>query len=405
MEEKESGRMQFPHERVPEVRKIAVLRANGLGDYIFTLPALEALRVTYPQAEIVLLGKQWHRDFLTQRRGPIDRVIVIPPTKGVNEIAGVEEDPAELELFFESMRQEAFDLALQLHGGGRNSNPFVLRLEARVTAGLKTPDAVPLDRWIPYIYFQSEIARLLEVVSLVGTAPVALEPRFSLREEDIIEAQKVVPEIAKPIAALHPGAGDPQRRWPPEKFAEVGDALAKAGAYVVVIGTGDERELLEAVIDNMQCSAQNLCNRLTLGGLAGLLSRCRVLVSNDSGPLHLAQAVGSSTVGIFLCFNMINAGPFTRLRHRPLIAWQVRCPVCGIDRSQRECEHRPSFVAGIPTASVIEQALDLFLHGDSASQRETDETMASCRSYSPISLKEACRAGTQRHAASPSFQL
>jgi ADP-heptose:LPS heptosyltransferase len=360
MEEKERGKMQSLYERVPAVRKIAVLRANGLGDYIFTLPALAALRAAYPEAEIVLLGKQWHKDVLTGRPGPLDRVIVTPPSTGVNETAGVNENSAALGRFFDAMRYEAFDLALQLHGGGRYSNPFLLNLGARVTAGLKTPDAAPLDRWIPYIYFQSEIMRLLEVVSLVGAAPVEFEPRFLLRREDIIEASRVVPEIAKPIAALHPGAGDPQRRWPPEKFAGVGDALAKAGAHVVVIGTNKERELVEEVIDIMRCEAQNLWNRLTPGGLVGLLKRCRLLVSNDSGPLHLAQAVGTPTVGIYLCFNMINAGTFTRARHRPLIAWQVTCPVCGVDRSQRECEHRPSFVAKISTASVIEQALDLY---------------------------------------------
>jgi ADP-heptose:LPS heptosyltransferase len=358
--------MQSQFEKVPGVCKIAVLRANGLGDYIFTLPALEALRAAYPHAEIVLLGKQWHKDFLTGRPGPIDRVIVIPSAHGVNEVAGVEEEPAKLEHFFTEMKKEQFDLALQLQGGGRYSNPFLLRLGARVTAGLKTPDAEPLDRWIPYIYFQREIVRFLEVVSLVGAAPVELEPRLSLLEEDIIEAQKVVPATSKPIVALHPGAGDPQRRWPAVKFAAVGDALVKAGAHVVVIGAGEEEQkILEAVIDNMQTEAQNLWNRLTLGGLTGLLSRCRVLISNDSGPLHLAQAVGTATVGIYIGFNMINAAPFTRLRHRPIISWQVTCPVCGIDRSQQECEHRPSFVANIPTENVLEQALDLFLYGDS----------------------------------------
>ncbi len=357
--------MQSRYMRVPDVRKIAVLRANGLGDYIFTLPALVALKVAYPQAEIVLLGKEWHKDFLTGRPGPVDRVIVMPPSRGVNEIAGAEENPAQLEHFFAAMHKEQFDLALQLQGGGRYSNPFLLRLGARLTAGLKTPDAKPLDKWIPYIYFQREIVRFLEVVSLVGAAPVELEPQFAVIEEDIIESQKIVPEISKPIVALHPGAGDPQRRWPPEKFAAVGDALAAAGAHIVVIGAVDDREILEAVIATMHTEAQNLCNRLTLGGLSGLLSRCRLLVSNDSGPLHLAQAVGTATVGIYTCFNMINAAPLTRSRHRPLISWQITCPVCGIDRSQHECEHRPSFVANVPTENVIEQALDLFLCNDS----------------------------------------
>jgi ADP-heptose:LPS heptosyltransferase len=342
------------------MRKITVLRANAIGDFIFALPALEALRAAYPQAEIVLLAKKWHANFLANRPGPIDRVVVIPVSKGVNEEPGLVENLAEQEQFFKAMAQERFDLAIQLHGGGRYSNPFLLRLGARMTIGLKTPDAVPLDQWVPYIYFQPEIIRYLEVVSLIGAKVPALQLRISVIEEDLVEARRVVPDQEKPLVALHPGAGDPQRRWPPEKFAAVGDALAAAGAHIVVTGTKEEEHLVNAVITLMRAEAQNLCGCLSLGGLAGLLSRCRVLVSNDSGPLHLASAVGTATVGIYWCFNLVTAGILTRSYHRPVISWRLTCPICGIDRSRMSCDHRPSFVADIPTEEVIMAVLDLF---------------------------------------------
>jgi ADP-heptose:LPS heptosyltransferase len=127
-----------------------------------------------------------------------------------------------------------------------------------------------------------------------------------------------------------------------------------------VIGTTEEKQLIEAVVTNMKARAQNLCGRLSLGGLAGLLSRCRVLISNDSGPLHLAAAVGAATVGIYMCFNLVTAGLPTRVHHRPVVSWRVQCPICGIDRSQAACEHRASFVADIPAEDVIAPALDLF---------------------------------------------
>lgn len=347
-------------EKIPHVRKIAVVRANALGDFIFALPALEALRGAYPQAEIVFLGRAWHASFLAGRPGSIDRVIVLPPTKGVSEPPEYTEDPIEQERFFEAMRQEHFDLALQIHGGGRYSNPFLLNLGAKVTVGLKTPDAVALDRWIPYIYFQAEILRYLEVVSLVGATPNTLEPRLLLTEPDMNEAWTVVPEGEKPLVVLHPGAGDPQRRWPPEKFAAVGDALASAHAHVVVTGTREEQALVEEVVRTMKAEAQNICDRISLGGLAGLFSRCRVVVSNDSGPLHLAAAVGAATVGIYWCGNLYTAGMLTRSCHRPHVSWQVTCPVCGIDRVFKTCEHQPSLVANIPTNEVRDSALALF---------------------------------------------
>ena len=64
---------------IPDVHKIAVLRCNALGDFIFTLPALDALRAAYPHAEIVLLGKPWHAEWLATRPSPIDRVVAVPP--------------------------------------------------------------------------------------------------------------------------------------------------------------------------------------------------------------------------------------------------------------------------------------------------------------------------------------
>ena len=348
-----------PQHFLGEVRKIAVLRANGIGDLIFTLPALNALRSAFPQAEIVLLGLDWHAQFLTGRSGPIDRVEVVPDSRGISLPEQAEEDPEQLENFFRRMHEENFDLAFQMHGGGRYSNPFVKRLGARLTVGLRTPDAIELDFWVPYIYFQSEVLRYLEVVSLVGATHTSLEARIPVMEQDLDEAERWVPEISQPLAILHPGAGDPRRRWPMNKFAEVGNTLAWAGAHVVVIGTEQERELDEGVVNAMLGNAQNLCGKLTLGGLVGLLSRAQVVVSNDSGPLHLAEAVGTPTVGIYWCGNMITAGPITTRIHRTMISWQLECPVCGLNCTRNNCEHQVSFVSEVSKEEVTASALEM----------------------------------------------
>lgn len=353
---------------IPGVRKIAILRANGIGDFIFALPALEALRATYPDAEIVLLGKHWHAEFLRDRPGPVDRVVVVPPCRGVTVPPDADDDPAELDRFVSAMRRERFDLVIQLHGGGRYSNPLALRLGAGLTIGLRAPDVPPLDRWLPYVYYQSEIHRYLEVAALAGAPPVTLDPRLAVTDRDLAESFAVLPETGEPLVALHPGAGAPDRRWPPEKFAAVGDALARAGAQVIVIGSEPERRLVKLVLAEMETAAEDLCGKLSLGGLAGLLSRCALAVSNDSGPLHLAAAVGTPTVGIFWCLNMITAGIPGRRRHRPVISWQVTCPVCGTDHSRGWCPCGNSFVAGIPVEDVVEPALEL-LHSARESER------------------------------------
>jgi ADP-heptose:LPS heptosyltransferase len=345
---------------VPQVRKIAVLRANGIGDLLFTLPALEALRRAYPSAEIVLLGRPWHRDFLAGRPGPIDRVEVVPVCRGIREEPGRTEDETEISAFYAAMQSERFDLALQMHGGGRNSNPFVRRLGARITAGFKTPDAEPLDRWIPHIFFASEVLRFLELAALVGCAETAVleEPRLQLVARDHAEAMRSLPE--GPLVALNPGAGDSRRRWPTAKFAAVGDALASRGATVLLCGSAGDKPLCADIARRMHAHPWDYAGRLSLGGLAALLSRCRVLVSNDSGPLHLGRAVGTPTVGLYWCGNLITAGPLTTAFHRCHLSWRLDCPVCGKNCMQESCEHRESFVDMIDADSVTATAIELF---------------------------------------------
>jgi ADP-heptose:LPS heptosyltransferase len=276
----------------------------------------------------------------------------------VSESNDFEENQAEMDAFFRSMAQERFDLALQMQGGGAFSNPFVRRLGARVTAGLQSGNAVPLDRNVPYIYFQPEIMRSLEVVALVGAYPAGLEPCFPITDEDVRESLSAVARVEN-LVALHPGVGHPGRQWPAVRFAATGDALAREGATVIVVGGAGEKDLGACVVEHMEAASVNAAGRLSLGGLAGLFSRCRVVVSNDSGPLHLACAVGAATVGIYWCFNLYTAGPLTRTRHRPVVSWRIRCPVCDRDQTQDPCVHRASYVADIPVEHVVQAALDL----------------------------------------------
>ncbi len=304
--------------RVDGVARIAVLRSNGIGDLVFALPALEALRRTYPGAEITLLGAAWAPTLLAGRPAPVDRVVVVPGPSTRWSRIGTGDD-RELEKFVAAQRRRRYDLAVQMHGGGRESNHLVRALGAGVTAGLRTPDAQPLDRCIPYVYYQPEVFRFLELVALVGAAEAPLTPHLAVTEADVAASLDVVPATPAPLAVLHVGASDPRRRWPPESFARVGDALAAAGTEVVVIGAADERAAVTSTVAAMRERAVALAGVLSLPALVGLLSRAAVTVGNDSGPLHLAEAVGAATVGVYWCGNLINAGPATRTRHRALL--------------------------------------------------------------------------------------
>lgn len=359
------------------IKKIAVLRANALGDFIFSLPALKALRQTFPSAEIVLLGKKWHKEFLTARTCPVDRVVVVPELPGIGEANDFVGDWEEITTFFRSMKREKFDIAVQMHGGGKFSNPFVKDLGAKLTVGLRTQDAVPLDMTIPYIYYQHEYLRYLEVVGLVGAKTQSLAPSLSVTESDISSALPIVKNLEKPFVVLHPGASDARRRWSTTNFAAIGDFLSERGFSVVITGTRSEKNIVQDVVQHMQTPAVNTCGLLSLSGLIGLLSQASLVIANDTGPFHVSYALKVPAIGLFWCGNMINGAPLSRNKIRPLISWVTACPLCGEDCASfypflphNSCQHKVSFVSGITEGEVRQTIEEMIAEGIVLQQKE-----------------------------------
>ncbi|MFC3299586.1 glycosyltransferase family 9 protein [Arthrobacter agilis] len=351
-----------------DVRRIAVLRGGGLGDLMFALPAIAALKARYPGADITLLGMPGHAALLEGRPGPVSRVVELPYSPGVRPGGAVDgtADADAVDAFFEGLAG-SFDLAVQLHGGGRNSNPFLLRLGARHTIGTRTPDAPGLERTIPYVYYQHEVFRALEVVGLAGAVPVDLEPRVAVTPAEAARAAELTG--TGPVLALHPGATDARRRWPAASFAEIAVRAAADGCEVVVVGDAGDAAAAEEIVriaraTSPSADVRSLAGQLSLGDLAGILDRSAVMVGNDSGPRHLAQAVGTPTIGVYWIGNVINAGAIGRSLHRVHFSWISQCPVCGVDVTQvgwtaQRCEHDDSFVATVQPEAVYADVAEL----------------------------------------------
>lgn len=369
------------------VERIAVLRGGGLGDLFFAMPALTALAQAYPQATITLLGTPIHAALLRDRPGPVDEVVVLPHAEGVRPLPAGQEhyDAGEIERFQEQMRARSFDLAVQVHGGGRYSNGFLLGLGARHTVGTATEDAPALERTVPYHYYQHEVLRALEVVGAAGTSTAAVSPTLEVTERDRAEAREATNAVGAdpeaPWLVVHPGATDARRQWPTSSFAQLASQAAADGYEVFLVGDDSEAGLAQEIRSLAVAGCADatggtdatggagggihvLAGVLGLGGLAGLLDSCTVMLGNDSGPRHLAQAVGAPTVGIFWVGNLIMAAPFERSRHRVHLGWVTRCPECGIDVTQvgwnaPHCGHVFPLTAEVAVADVFADVQDL----------------------------------------------
>lgn len=311
------------------VRRLAIIRALHLGDLLLAVPALRAIRQGFPSAEITLIGLRWSQDFVHRFRHYLDRWREFPGYPGLLEVRG---DPERTRAFVTAERAYGYDLVLQMHGNGRVSNAFALELGARRTVGFYPETPPPgLAPAAPYPDAVHEIERHLILARLLGLAATDRQLEFPILPEDEAALREVVSEDlgrGGPLVGIHPGARPPARRWPAEFFAAVADSLVRRhGACVVVTAGPGEESVAAEVVSRMKEAALNLAGRTSLGALAALIRRYDLMISNDTGPAHIAVALDRPSITIF--------GPADRRRWAPLdprrhpIAFQsVGCSPC-----------------------------------------------------------------------------
>jgi ADP-heptose:LPS heptosyltransferase len=192
--------------------------------------------------------------------------------------------------------------------GGRRSAGFFLPGEHR-------PDR---ETFLPYPA-SPEPVRLVELVEFLGAPRRGLELEFPVREADHAEVG-ALPEAAaianRPYVCVHPGSSERASRWPADRFARVADEIASKGFAVVLTGNAAEAELCEAVRRTMGRPAIVLAGKTSLGAMASLLSRARLLVCNDTGVSHLAAALRVPSVVVFTGSDVRRWAPIDRTLHR-----------------------------------------------------------------------------------------
>jgi ADP-heptose:LPS heptosyltransferase len=282
-------------------RKVALLRASRIGDFLCATPAIRALRAALPDAEITMITLPMLRD-LVERSPHLDRFVAFPGFPGVAEQFF---DASRATAFFAAMQAERFDLAIQMQGSGVYSNPFTLLLGARATAGFIRPGDAPglLDAALPMPLCGLETRRMLALTSFLGAESQGEATEFPLRPADHAGAEMLLRDAPRPLLGLHAGARDRARRWPAERFAEAGAALhARHNGTLVLVGD-EETAPASAWIarrlrdDGVPCL--DLTGRTPLPTLGAVIARLALLITTDSGPAHIAYALGAPSVTIF----------------------------------------------------------------------------------------------------------
>jgi heptosyltransferase-2 len=278
--------------------RILLTRTDRIGDVVLSTPAIKAVRDRYPDSYIAFMVRPYARD-IVEGNPYLDEVIVY-------DKYGKEKSLLSTIGFALDLRKKKFDTAFMLHPTNRVHLISYL-------AGI--PERVGYDRKLPFFLTKKiphlkqagkkhELEYTLDLLRSTGIEAKSRELFVPLHERDVTRIEKILEEHHAgknvPLIAANPGASSRSKRWPAENFAYLSDDLAKRyKARILIVSDKANAEFAERVVKNMKHEPVNLAGKTTVGELAALLSRCRLFISNDSGPVHIACAVGTPVISIF----------------------------------------------------------------------------------------------------------
>lgn len=290
--------------------KILVIKLRAIGDVVLSTPVLANLNAAFPEADIHFLTESASAPAV-EGHPHADRVLVLPDRKA--HVSAWRYHTAMIR-FLSRIRKQRYDLVLDLFGNPRSA--LITRLSgAPVRAGYRFRGRMlAYNRRIePHGDRVHEVRFNLDALRALGVPVRHEDPRFVFGPED---ARRIDTWIAGHFSdadfliAVHPWGSWPAKRWPLTRFSQLADRLVRAlDARVIVLWGPGEKAYAEEVL-----SASNqklaLAPQTTLKELGALLARCGLVVANDSGPMHIAAAVGAPTVGLFGPTNPALQGPF-----------------------------------------------------------------------------------------------
>lgn len=349
-----------------EIEKILVRGTNWIGDVIMSLPAVSSVRRTFPRARIAVLAKPWVAD-LYRACPDVDDVIVFQ-SPGVHGGLG-----GKIRLAGQ-LREEGFDLALLLQNA-IEAALIAWRAHIPLRAGYDSDCRGPLlthsvhrtraIRRVHQINYYLEMVRALGFTAEGNGIHITVDDGARAAAERILGGYGIQGNDI--LIGIAPGATyGPAKMWFPERFAAVADRLAdEFSTRVVLFGSGGDREQTERVRRHATHALINLAGETTLREAMALITRCALFISNDSGLMHLAGALGVPLVAIFGSTNPATTSPpgdRSRIIHK-----DIPCSPC----LKKECPADFACMDLIQVNEVYDAARRLLVPEDGSGQRGT----------------------------------
>jgi heptosyltransferase-2 len=332
--------------------KILVRATNWVGDAVMSLPALRALRDRFPRARISILARPWVAD-LYGREPFCDQLIPY--------------DASDLRAKWGAaiaLRQYNFDCAILLQNAFEAAAvAWAARIPVRIgyardgrspllTRAVQVPRRGEIPRHERFYYLE-----LLRRAGIIDGMPandlIRLDGAAAACEAGV--RRFVEFGLGERVIGVSPGAAyGSAKRWLPERFAESADCVAaEIGASIAVFGSKQERELCGAVTAALRAPARNFAGETSLREFIEMAAACRVYLTNDSGAMHIASALGIPTVAIFGATDDLGTGPTGPLAR--VVRESVECSPC----LKRECPIDHRCMTRVEAARVAETALAL----------------------------------------------
>jgi len=315
--------------------KIVVRAPNWIGDVVLSFPALESLKRNLPQAQIWIAAREEVQDLYSS----LDFVKGIIPLPGLNNFRNLRDASKKI-------KEYDFDIGLLLTNSFSSALLFFLAKipqrwgYSRDNRGFLLTKGVPIKNLDGPASHQ--VHYYLNLISGLGfqTSDPELVLSLSLREKNWAKNELSASgyDLKKPLIILNPGAYyGPAKRWPASRFAELASMFQKKNkAQILIIGSAEEVELVESIASSMTERPINMAGKTTLLQLAELISLADLFITNDSGPMHITNALRIPLIAIFGPTDPRVTGPF----HQPsaVIKKEVACWPC----SYRICpfDHR-----------------------------------------------------------------